>query len=150
TAAIAARHAGEDPRIRILTQKNCGAALARNRAIADAKGQLIAPIDADDLWRPDKIARQLDVLRNAGPRVGLVYTWFAAIDRKGRVTSLSHRPDAEGDVVRAMCRGNIVGNGSSPLIPKQVLMEVGCYDPQHPHFCEDLRLYFRIAERYHF
>jgi glycosyltransferase involved in cell wall biosynthesis len=150
TAAIAARHATDDPRIRVISQKNSGAALARNRAIAEARGALIAPVDADDLWRPDKIARQVAVLRSGGPRLGLVYTWFAAIDRKGRVTSLSHRPEAEGDVVRAMCRGNVVGNGSSPLIPKQVLMEVGCYDPQNPHFCEDLRLYFRIAERYHF
>ena len=150
TTDVAERHAAEDRRIRIISQENAGAAVARNRAIAEAHGALIAPVDADDLWRQDKIARQLNVLRHAGPKVGLVYTWFAAIDRKGRVTSLSHRPDAEGDVVRQMCRRNVVGNGSSPLIPKHVLAEVGGYDSLKPHFCEDLRLYFHIAERYHF
>jgi glycosyltransferase involved in cell wall biosynthesis len=150
TGAIARGHAEEDPRIRILRQDNAGAAVARNHGIAEARGALIAPIDADDLWRPDKIARQIQVLAQGGPGIGLVYTWFAAIDRKGRVTSLSHRPFAEGHVVQQMCRRNLVGNGSAPLIPKHVLTEIGGYDPVQPHFCEDLRLYLRIAERYEF
>ena len=150
TPAIAARHVRDDSRLRLITQKNAGAAVARNHAIAVARGELIAPIDADDLWRPDKIARQLEVLRRSGPKVGLVYTWFASIDRKSRVTSLSHRPEADGDVMRQMCQSNLVGNGSSPLMPKRVLTEVGGYDPQQPHFCEDLSLYLRIAERYRF
>jgi glycosyltransferase involved in cell wall biosynthesis len=150
TLAIAGLHAAEDPRIRIVSQDNGGAAVARNRGIAEARGALIAPVDADDLWRPDKIMRQLAALEKAGPETGLVYTWFAVIDQKSRVVSLSHRPEAEGDVLGAMCRHNIVGNGSSPLFRKDALLEVGGYDVLQPHFCEDLRLYFRIAERFHF
>jgi len=150
TFAVARWHAAEDSRIRVVSQSNAGAAVARNRGIAESHGTLIAPVDADDLWRRDKIARQLQVLRHAGPKVGLVYTWFAAIDKKSRITSMDYRPLAEGHVLQEMCRRNIVGNGSSPLIPKHVLAEVGGYDTLQPHFCEDLRLYLRIAERFQF
>lgn len=150
TYAIARWHASEDARIRVFSQANAGAAAARNRAIAESRGDLIAPIDADDLWRRDKIARQLDTLYRSGRETGLVYTWFAAIDRKGRVTSLRHRPTAEGNVLQKLIRRNIVGNGSSPIIPRKVLQELGGYSAAQPHFCEDYRLYLRIAERYSF
>ena len=44
----------------------------------------MATIDADDLWRPTKLAKQMEALHAAGDAVGLVYTWFAVIDTRGR------------------------------------------------------------------
>jgi glycosyltransferase involved in cell wall biosynthesis len=154
TAETVLRHASVDPRIRLIRQSNKGVAAARNRGIAEARGEYLAPIDADDLWRPDKIERQMQLLRAGGSRVGLVYCWFALIDENSRIVSLRHRPVDEGDVLARMCLGNVVGNGSSALIRKSVAREVGGYDSslraRQAQGCEDLKFHLQIAARYHF
>lgn len=154
TAKRVAEHAAADERIRLIAQANAGVAAARNRAIAEARSDLIAPLDADDLWAPTKIEKQLRALMGGGDGAGLAYTWFAALDDRGRVTSHEPRPTFEGDVIRQICSGNFVGNGSSPLMKKAAILEAGGYDPglraAHAQGCEDLLLYFRIAECYEF
>lgn len=154
TQAIVLEHAAADSRVQLIRQRNSGVAAARNLGIERARGELIAPIDADDLWRADKIERQLDALRRGGDQVGLVYTWSALIDDRSQVIARSGRNLVEGDVARRMCRGNLVGNGSSPLMRKAAIVEAGGYDAslraRSAQGCEDLKLYFAIAERHHF
>jgi glycosyltransferase involved in cell wall biosynthesis/peptidoglycan/xylan/chitin deacetylase (PgdA/CDA1 family) len=154
TPAIVSKHAALDARVRLITQANSGVAAARNRGIAEANSDLVAPLDADDLWAPAKIERQLEALWQAGEKAALVYTWFAAIDEHGNVRDLEHQPTDSGQVLRRMCRGNLVGNGSSPLMRKSAILEAGGYDSglrsAHAQGCEDLLLYFRIAERHEF
>lgn len=154
TASIIRRHAAEDGRIRLIEQTQDGVAAARNAGIAQAQSDLIAPIDADDLWRPHKLERQLATMEAGGDRLGLVYSWFAVIDQAGRILSETNSASEEGDVLRRMCMGNLVGNGSSPLMRRAAVEMAGGYDPglraQHAQGCEDLKLYFAIAERYHF
>jgi glycosyltransferase involved in cell wall biosynthesis/peptidoglycan/xylan/chitin deacetylase (PgdA/CDA1 family) len=154
TPAIVANHAAVDARVRLIAQENAGVAAARNRGIAEAKSDLIAPLDADDLWAPSKIEKQLWALRQAGEKTALVYTWFAVIDSDGHVRDLEHQPRDAGQVLRRMCRGNLVGNGSSALMRKSAIVEAGGFDSglrsAHAQGCEDLLLYFRIAERHDF
>jgi glycosyltransferase involved in cell wall biosynthesis len=154
TAEVVQAHARRDPRVRLIRQQCGGVAAARNRGIAEAKGEYIAPIDADDLWQPSKIAKQMQRMREGGERVGLVYTWYAGIDAQSCITSTTSQPNEEGNVVAGMCRGNIVGNGSAALMRKGAVDEAGRYDPNlracGAQGCEDLQLYFRIAERYEF
>ncbi len=57
TAAIAKSY---DARVRYLRQDHRGPAAARNRGVGAATGRLIAFLDSDDLWAPDKLARQMD------------------------------------------------------------------------------------------
>ena len=75
TPEIALAHAAADPRVRLIRQANAGVAAARNLGVAEAKASLVAPVDADDLWAPTKIERQVAALRRGGPEVALVYTW---------------------------------------------------------------------------
>ena len=59
TFAALERLAAEDDRVRLLrNDRNQGAAFSRNRAMAEARGTFLAFIDSDDLWLPEKLARQ--------------------------------------------------------------------------------------------
>lgn len=141
-----ARRADRD--IRLIQQENEGVAVARNRGAAAASGGHLAFVDADDLWAPEKL--ELQMARMAQTNAALVYTWAALIDGADRVYSLEHRPDAEGDIFRTLCRSNVVGNGSSPLMRREAFDAVGGYDPslraRGAQGCEDLMIYLRIAE----
>jgi glycosyltransferase involved in cell wall biosynthesis len=150
TAEVVRALAAEDGRIRLVQQPNGGVCAARNRGIVEASSNYVALLDADDLWAPTKIEKQLAALERAGPRAGLCYTQFVIVDGEGRITGVDPTPRPEGQVLREICSRNFVGHGSSPLVPKRVLEEVGMFDPGQIQGCEDHRLYFRIAERYEF
>jgi glycosyltransferase involved in cell wall biosynthesis len=154
TRDIVRKIARTDPRIRLIEKTNGGVASARNLGVLESRGEFIAPVDADDLWRPTKIAKQMKAMREIGDACGLVYTWYAQIDNAGRIVSRKHKPLDEGHVLIRMCRGNVVGNGSGALMRKRAMLDAGLYDPalrsRNAQGCEDLKLYFAIAERYLF
>src|SRR5205085_7650195 len=64
TPEIVEERARRDARLRLVTQANRGVAAARNRALSSATGELVAPLDADDLWDPSKIERQVARMRD--------------------------------------------------------------------------------------
>lgn len=155
TAAIVERLAAANTRIRLVRQPNAGVAAARNAAIALARGELVAPLDADDVWLPHKLERQVARLREAGPDFGVVYGWSAAIDAEGRLLEEGYTySDREGDVLWALIASNFIGNASVPLVRRDDLRAVGGYDARlrdrRAGGCEDWDIYLRLAERTRF
>ena len=128
TRQIAETFAQRDPRVRVLSRPNGGVARARNTGIAATTAEFVAPVDADDLWHPKKIARQLAVMRAGGPELGFVYTPFRNIDKQSRVIGNSGIGPFHGWVYLRLILLNFVGNGSSLLIRRVVLEDVGGYD----------------------
>jgi glycosyltransferase involved in cell wall biosynthesis len=154
TAAIVERLARSDHRVRLLQQAASGVAAARNAAIAASTGEFIAPLDADDIWAPTKIERQLARFASASPRTGLVYAWSIVIDEESRPIMRAPAWRLEGCVLPMLATFHFLGSASSPLIPRRVIEEVGGYDVElrarGAQGCEDWDLALRIAARHEF
>lgn len=77
----------EDPRIRIYkNEKNSGAAISRNKALREAKGQWIAFLDSDDIWMPEKLEKQINFMNDNGYHFS--YTNYKEIDLDGKYTGV--------------------------------------------------------------
>lgn len=77
-----------DSRIRIFkNDRNSGAAVSRNRALREAKGQWIAFLDSDDLWMPEKLEKQISFMEKNG--YSFSYTNYEEIDVYGNKTGVS-------------------------------------------------------------
>ena len=137
-----------DPRIKLINQKNQGPALARNTGIAHSQSQYIAFLDADDLWDAEKLKKQVHVL-DTHPEVGLVYTWVVQVDQSGKSTGRIFKNSIEGNVWEQLLERNFLVCGSTPMIRRSCLDEVGEFDPAL-FGTEDNDMWLRIATRYSF
>lgn len=154
TAEIVRRIAQQDERVTLLQQPNAGVAAARNLGIHHAKGEFIAPIDADDLWYPDNARRQVNCLMQSGAEVGLVYSWSVNINEADCPTGGFRAAKIEGDVYHTLICHNFLGNASASMMRRACLDQIGLYNAdlriQQAQGCEDWDLYLRIAEHYQF
>src|SRR4029077_15821019 len=85
TVAVVESFALRDRRIRLVRQANRGVAAARNRGLAEGRGDYIAPLDADDIWLPENLTRQVGALEAAGPATPFSFARFFRIDEYDRV-----------------------------------------------------------------
>ena len=138
----------QDSRVRLISQKNQGASVARNTGIVHAQGEYLAFLDADDLWEATKLEKQVLCLENY-PTAGLVYTWTAFIDATGKPTGKVFASKAEGDVWKQLIEHNIIECGSSPMIRRYCFETVGLFDP-NLLAVEDWEMWVRIASHYPF
>lgn len=152
TAAIAQEYCASEPRARLISQENGGVAAARNRAIKEARGEWIAPIDADDLWHPTKIEKQVAAALSTAERPALVYCWHRLIDERDRVIGSGPRWAVNGRAFNQLAYLNVVENGSALLLWRYAVLEVGGYDPglrdQGAQGCEDVLIQLEIGRRH--
>ena len=152
TAEIVGAIAQQDKRVMLLQQPNSGVAAARNLGIQKAQGEFIAPIDADDIWYPENLEKQVKCLMEADPLVGLVYSWSVDIDENDVPTGAFRAAEIEGDVYMTLLCHNFLGNASASMFRRECIEKVGNYDREmrkkNGQGCEDWDLYLRIAENY--
>lgn len=137
-----------DPRVTLVSQVNNGPSAARNAGIQHAKGDYIAFLDADDLWEPDKLSKQVQIL-DEDPDAGLVYTWVSYIDPEGNPTGRIRKNVQEGKVWASLIQHNIVECGSVALVRQECFERVGVFN-ESLHIIEDIDMWLRIAEHYSF
>lgn len=147
TGDIVRACAAKDPRVRLVLLQGAGVCAARNAALAAASGVYVAPLDADDLWHPAKLARQVAAAEAAAEPPGFVYCWLRHIDGEGRVKSSGPRDDFHGCIAHRhlyKCPG---AAGGASLIRRDAMLAIGGYDERLDR-CEDFFLQLRIASRH--
>jgi Glycosyl transferase family 2 len=139
TAEVLARY-GE--RIRVFHQDHGGPSRARNACLRAARGEFVALLDADDRFRPGKLAKQVAAL-DARPDVGLVYTGWHVIDGDG--TPLPHQgwSREEGDVRRRLLLGNLT-HPVAVMLRRTPVVDAGGFD-ESLQVNEDWDLFLRLA-----
>ncbi len=134
-------------RIRYLYQDNAGQARAKNRGIAEARGEFVAFLDADDQWLPRKIEKQISLF--ADDRVGVVCSKRKIILADGRLfPDPPHTRLRRGDVLGPIFARNFVPF-STAVVRRSCFDQVGVFD-EALGMGIDYDLWIRMAARYHF
>lgn len=138
----------DDPRLRIYAHANRGPSATRNRGISLARGEVLAWVDADDVWIGDKLEAQMDALRRC-PEAAVAYGWVDYHDAAGQFVSPDRRATFHGDVYEDILVRNFISSGSNTMMRKRAVEAVGGFDESLPA-CEDWDLHVRLAARYSF
>ena len=119
TSEICQALASKDSRVHVITNtSNQGALKTRLKVIREAKGEWIAFLDSDDLWKPDKLSKQLALRNDTG--CDLVYTGSSFIDENGQPYEwILHVP--ERTEYKQLLKQNIISN-SSVLVKKDLFV----------------------------
>ena len=124
------RELSDDPRVRYIPTENRGQPKAKNRGLAEAKGDFIAFCDADDLWSPDKLTVQMPHFENEA--VGVVYSEVSYIDQDGHPISKEiPYPRHSGTVTEHLVIKNFVPFGTA-VIRRACLDRNGMFDEALP------------------
>lgn len=139
--------AGCEERVRVVRQANRGVSAARNAGVAAARGEWLAFLDSDDLWKPRKLEKQMGWLA-AHPQVKICHTDEIWIRDGVRVNPMKKHAKPGGWIFE-QCLPFCVVSPSSVVVHRSVLETVGLFDEQLPA-CEDYDLWLRVAMKYPF
>ncbi len=116
----------DDPRVRVFRQENAGQTVAKNRALREARGDFIGFCDADDIWVPDKLERQLPLFDPEG-RIAVVYGGFDVIDGDGAYLRTPSFPHPTGRITGKLLADNFV-HFPTALVRREVIEAAGGFD----------------------
>jgi glycosyltransferase involved in cell wall biosynthesis len=157
----------EFPTAKFITQDHGGASIARNNGILNSSGEYISFMDQDDVWLPDKLARQVATLESDAS-IGICYCDLQLIDENGATINSAHNKDTDLPVsLEPVIELDGASNASeySPMyqsityfskrfvVPSTVMMRRSCLsrtgllDPFIP-FCGDFDLIIKIGSNF--
>lgn len=142
-----------DDRIRIIRQSHQGIGAARAVSLSNARGEYIAFLDHDDVWAPEKLERQVGILRQRAD-IALLFSDSTLVDLRGavlgRLGELYGYPSLRpllADPYHALLTRNCFIDVSSVTARRDVLRAVGGFDSRW-RFVEDYDLWLRVARRH--
>ncbi len=136
-----------DARFHYVLTSHVGQPAAKNAGIAACRSDLIAFLDADDRWLPEKLAKQVPLF-DANPEVGVVYCRRHVVDERGQQIEFPELECYSGRVVGHMFLNNFVCFSSS-VVRRTVLDTVGRFNERIP-LAIDYELWLRASAKYAF
>lgn len=137
-------------RIELLRTANGGLSAARNKGIARCTSDYVAFLDADDVWMPIKLARQMELFAQSEVKdLVLVHTDYHLIDTEGNAYAgepvIHPSLDFRGDVFLRLLKVNLVsGSGSAVLARRAAIEQVGGFD-ENLKAAEDWDMWLRLS-----
>lgn len=133
-----------DPRLRIVSnERNLGLSRSLNIGIAEARGEFIARLDADDVATPDRLMRQVEFM-DANADVALVGSWYHEMAADGTHASPVRLPTRHWDLRWQLCFHCPFAHSAVLWRRRIVAEQVGGYD-ERLVYSLDLDLWLRIA-----
>lgn len=131
-----------EERVRICrNEQNLGAAASRNRGVGLARGPYIAFLDADDIWKPEKLEKQISLLEETG--LVLCATGRELMDPDGYLTGRVI-PVPERITYRKLLKHNCI-NCSSVVMRTEAARE---FPMEHEDAHEDYIMWLRVLQKY--
>lgn len=142
-----------DRRVNMVRQRHATLRFARSIALAHSTGRFIAFLDSDDLWHPEKLARQVDTAR-ARRDPALIICDADLIDADGRQFGRFSEQFAYADMdlrapnghLELLRHGNFVAS-PAPFVEAAAIREAGGFNFDYRH-CNDYELWLRLARRH--
>lgn len=128
--------------IRYLFQPHQGVSAARNRGVAASRGALLAFLDSDDIWQPEKLAHQVAFFE-AQPTAQICQTQETWIRHGVRVNPRKKHRKPQGDIFVQSLADCLV-SPSAVMLRRALFERMGGFDEQLPA-CEDYDLWLRIS-----
>lgn len=133
------------PGARLLREAHgVGAARARNLAAAAARGSLLAFLDSDDWWSPERLAAHRVVLEQAGTVLSYNPAWLTRSGAGNARGPVGRPPPRRWPLSVALAGWNFVGSCSSVCVSAAAFRRAGGFDPELPS-CQDWDLWLRLS-----
>ncbi len=128
------------PDVVVIHQANAGVSVARNIGFSRSRGAYLAFLDDDDLWEPERLARQVAALE-ARPDAAAAFCQMTIIDEHGEATGGTSLQTGD---FRAFIRNDAVAPIPTLLVARWAIDRVGMFHPMLPPG-EDLDMIYRLA-----
>jgi alpha-1,3-rhamnosyltransferase len=152
--AVVRQVSAKDGRVKLIShERNRGASRSRNDGLRVAQGEYVAFCDADDLWKPEKLTRQIDLL-SKHPQYDITYCDAEIIDGEGRLTgqlfSELYEPPTSwsGDLFEDLCVKNFI-NMQTVVARREALASRLCFD-EGIRWVEDWWQWIQLARHHRF
>ncbi len=145
TPELLAGYAARDPRIRVLARPRRGLVATLNLLLTEARGSLLARMDADDVALPERLARQSRAMAERQERA-LLGSAFAVIDQAGRELRRPGIVSDSAEIAARLVQANCLAH-PSVMMRREPVLQAGGYRAAFRH-AEDYDLWLRLAERH--
>lgn len=139
----------DDKRIVLIQQENAGASAARNHGIRSAKADIIAFIDADDLWHPDRLAKDYELFVNSEFKEKVLLTNYYMMNPDYEVVHFPPERNFHGLLRSVEYFHPFFYNPGASMMNKSVIEKIGYFNDKSFHH-EDYEFALRLVDNFPF